>query len=293
MRVLIIGCGYIGLALGRELKRQGHLVSGVRRPGAEAQRELEAAGITPIFADITEPRPLKASPCDFDVVVNCVAPKGGGAGQYKRVYGDGTRNLLEWLSSAPPRSLVYTSSTGVYGQDDGSVVTEASETKPDSEAGRVLVHAERLLLDAHAQGLVKPTVLRLAGIYGPGRGYWLRRLRTGEPPIQSDENERVVNMIYQQDVVGAVLSVIDREDPGAVYNVVDDRPVTVREMRASKLFATVECDATSAGAPAPRGSRPRATNKRVSNARLKAATAWKPRYPSFEEGFAHELRASG
>ena len=291
MRVLIIGCGYIGLALGRALKALGHEVAGVRRPSAAAAQELEAVGITPILADITVPGALPCPPNTFDVVVNCVAPQGGGVERYRAVYAGGLRNLVDWLSSAPSRLLVYTSSTGVYGQDDGSVVTESSITEPSTETGCVLVEAEQLLSQAHEQGRVKPIILRLAGIYGPGRGYWLRRLRGGELATRDDENDRLVNMIHQDDVVGAVLAVIERGHPGEIYNVVDDWPVSVREMRMSRLFSPLASAAaiSTENSPPARGNRPRATNKRVSNSKLKAATGWRPKYPSFEEGFAHEL----
>lgn len=289
MRVLIIGCGYIGLALGRELMTLGHAVTGVRRPSPTAAQEMAAAGIRAILADITTPGALPCAPEDFDVVVNCAAPKGGGEG-YRAVYVNGSRNLVQWLSGAPPRLLVYTSSTGVYGQDDGSMVTEKSIAEPSSETGRVLVEAEQVLHGAHRLGSVKPIILRLAGTYGPGRGYWLRRLRSNEPPIQDEENDRIVNMIHRDDVVSAVISAIERGQPGESYNVVDDRPVSVGEMRMSRLFdRSAQGALLSTGTVSPaRSHRPRATNKRVSNAKLKAMTSWRPKFPSFEEGFAYE-----
>ena len=123
MRVLIVGCGYVGRPLGAELARQGHAVFGLRR-NVRAADELKSAGIQPLPADITKPEELKKLPGDFDWVVNCVAAGGGGAENYRQIYLEGNRNLIAWLAGSPPQKFIYTSSTSVYGQNDGSVVTE-------------------------------------------------------------------------------------------------------------------------------------------------------------------------
>lgn len=97
MRVLIIGAGYVGLPLGAELARHRHEVFGLRRNKAAAGA-LEAAAITPLFADITRSAELKQLPSDFDWVVNCAASGGGGVEDYRRVYLEGMRNVVEWLA---------------------------------------------------------------------------------------------------------------------------------------------------------------------------------------------------
>ena len=128
MRVLIIGCGYVGMALGAELVKQGHEVFGLRRSlGAEA--EFKAAGIKPLRGDITKAGQLAQLPGGYDWVVNCVSASGGGAQEYREVYLQGMRNLIEWLGAGPLKKFVYTSSTSVYGQNDGSVVKESSPTE--------------------------------------------------------------------------------------------------------------------------------------------------------------------
>src|ERR1051326_6278743 len=105
MRVLIVGCGYVGLPLGAELVRQGHQVFGVRRTrGAEA--ELTAPGIQPLIADVTNPADLAKLPAPFDWVVNCVSSTKGGVEQYRQVYLQGTKNLVDWLSASPPKKFV-------------------------------------------------------------------------------------------------------------------------------------------------------------------------------------------
>src|SRR5438093_10860875 len=89
VRVLIVGCGYVGLPLGAELVRQGHVVYGVRR-SAGAEAELTAAGIKPLKADITRREDLALLPGPFDSVLNCVSSTGGGVEEYRQVYLGGT-----------------------------------------------------------------------------------------------------------------------------------------------------------------------------------------------------------
>src|ERR1017187_933181 len=108
MRVLIVGCGYVGLPLGAELVRRGHEVSGLRRSAAA---ESQAAGIQPLLADITRAESLEKLPRDFDWVVNCAASAGGSADDYRKIYLEGNRNLVAWIASSPLKKFIYTSST--------------------------------------------------------------------------------------------------------------------------------------------------------------------------------------
>src|SRR5262245_7827381 len=144
MRVLIVGCGYVGLPLGAELVRQGHEVVGLRR-NANDGADLKAAGLQPLTVDITKPDELAKISGTFDWVVNLVSSAKGGADEYQQVYVNGTRNLIEWLSLNPPKKYVYTSSTSVYGQTDASVVKESSPTEPTSATSKLLVETEKLL----------------------------------------------------------------------------------------------------------------------------------------------------
>jgi nucleoside-diphosphate-sugar epimerase len=290
MRVLIAGCGYVGLPLGAALVRQGHTVVGLRR-SAGAATELRAAGIEPRVADITDPLSLAAVPADFDWVVNCVAASGGGPDDYRRTYLEGTRHLLAWLAARPPARFLYTSSTGVYGQTDGSTVTETSPTPAATPTAQVLIETEQLLLAAAQERGFPAIILRLAGIYGPGRGYWLKQFLAGEARMEGD-GSRVLNMIHRDDVVGAILAALERGQPGTVYNVADDEPVTQRELfawlartRDQPLPPPAPVDVSAAR---KRGL----TSKRVSNRRLRAELGYELRYPTFREGFAAELQAN-
>lgn len=288
MRVLIVGCGYVGLPLGTALVRQGHRVVGLRRTDA-ADAELRAAGIEPRRADITEPATLAAIAPAFDWVVNCVAAAGGSPEAYRRTYLEGTRHLLAWLAARPPRRFVYTSSTGVYAQNDGSVVTEDAPVQAATPTAGALIAAEQLLLEAARERGFPAILLRLSGIYGPGRGYWLRQFLAGEARLEGD-GSRVLNMIHRDDVVAAILAALERGQPGRVYNVSDDEPVPQRDLFAWLARACNRPMPPPAPGAASGERRRGLTSKRVSNARLRAELGWVLRYPTFREGFAAELR---
>jgi len=348
MRALIVGCGYVGLPLGAELVRQGHTVFGLKRSGTNA--ELRNAGITPLVADLTRLETLTGLPRDFDWVVNCAATGGGDAEAYRRLYLEGNRNLIKWLtsgessfreserpltpslspsdgervaarsgegkSSAPVaavrlKKFIYTSSTSVYGQNDGSLVDEADPVSPTTATAQVLVATENLLLAEARSGEAGATasqggdgsrgrsprplplvILRLAGIYGPGRGHWFKQFVRGEARLDGD-GARYLNMVHRDDVVGAIIAALRSETAlPSVFNVVDDESVTQRDFFAwlaaqlhKPMPPTVLADAE---ANRKRG----VTNKRVSNRRLKQTLGYQFKYPTFREGYATEVARS-
>ena len=286
MRVLIVGCGYVGMPLGADLVKQGHEVFGLRRStGAEA--DLKSAGITPLTADITKTEQLNQLPGAYDWVVNCVSASGGGAEEYREVYLQGTRNLVEWLGAAP-KKFVYTSSTSVYGQNDGSLVKETSPTEPAAETGKMLVETEQVLLTAARQQKFPAVILRAAGIYGPGRGYWFRQYLKSEARIEGT-GARILNMIHRDDVVGAIIAALKSGRPGEVYNAVDDEPVSQLNFfqwlsgpLGKELPPSLPEDTD---AEHKRG----VTNKKVSNRRLKMELGYQFKYPTFRQGYTAEI----
>jgi len=289
MRVLIVGCGYVGLPLGVELVRQGHAVFGLRRSAA-AETQLRAAGITPLSGDVTRPETLAALPPNFDWVVNCVASGGGDAADYRQIYLQGTANLLAWLAPHPPKKFLYTSSTGVYGQNDGSTVKETSPTEPEAETARVLVETEKLLLATFASQRLPAVILRVAGIYGPGRGYAFKQFLKNEARIEGD-GARVMNMIHRDDLIGCIIAALKNGQPGEIYNAVDDEPVTQTHF-FGWLAATLGKYPPPSVPENPEATRKRGvTNKRVSNRKLKMEIGWPFRYPNFRIGYSAEILA--
>ena len=293
MQVLIVGCGYVGFPLAAELARRGHNVFGLRR-SASADNALKGAGITPLRADITQPDSLKQLPRDFDWVVNCVASGGGGAEEYRQLYLQGMVNLTNWLVPSSQRSnvtiprVVYTSSTGVYGQNDGSLVGETSPTEPATETARVLVEAEKVLLASGRAKNFPAMILRAAGIYGPERGYLLKQFLRGEARIEGS-GARVLNMIHRDDLIAAIIATLNRGQAGELYNVVDDAPVSQFEFfqwLAAKLGKPLPpiANEDSTG-PRKRGL----TNKRISNGKLKRELGFEFQFPNYQAGYLSEI----
>ena len=287
MRVLIIGCGYVGLPLGEQLVRIGHDVFGVRR-SPDASPLLKAVGIHPLIADISNPEDLARLPGPFDWVVNCVSSNRGGAAEYQKIYVDGTRHLIEWLRATPPKKFIYTSSTSVYGQTDGSLVKESSPTEPASDTSRLLVDAERLLLEAASARVLPAVILRVAGIYGPERGHLFQKFLQDEVRI-AGKGERIINMIHRDDLVGILIAALKNGRSGEIYNAVDDEPVAqihffrwLSETLGKWMppFATEEEDA---------GRKRGLTQKKVSNRKLKMELGYPFKYPTFRQGYTAEI----
>jgi nucleoside-diphosphate-sugar epimerase len=287
MRVLIVGCGYVGTPLGAELVKQGHEVFGLRR-GARAEADFKTAGIMPLTADITKAEQLARLPAGYDWVVNCVSASGGGGEEYREIYLQGTRNLIEWLGAAPPKKFVYTSSTSVYGQNDGSLVKESSATEPAVETGKILVETEQVLLAAAREKKFPAVILRLAGIYGPGRGHWFKQYMSNEARIEGN-GSRILNMIHRDDVAGAIIAALKSGRPGEVYNAVDDEPVTQLGF-FQWLSGPLGKELPPSAPEDAEGVRKRGvTNKKVSNRRLKMELGYQFKYPTFRQGYTAEL----
>lgn len=287
MRTLIVGCGYVGLPLGAELARQGHEVFGLRRSDAAAE-ELKRLGVKPLRADITQPDSLKKLPRDFDWVVNCSASGGGDAADYQRVYLEGNGNLLAWLADAPPKKFVYTSSTSVYAQNDGSEVTELSATEPDAPTAKVLVETEKLLRSA-AKTNFPAVIFRVAGIYGPARGHSFKQFLRGEARIEGD-GARFLNMIHRDDLIGIIVAALRDGRAGEIYNAADNEPVNqlkFYEWLAAELQKPLPPRVT---ADAEIWRKRGVTNKRVSNAKLRAELKYAFKFPDFRAGYAAEIQ---
>jgi nucleoside-diphosphate-sugar epimerase len=286
MRVLIVGCGYVGLPLGAELVRLGHEVSGLRRNPA-AENELKAAGLRPLFGDVTRPETLAKLPREFDWVVNCVAA-GGNAENYRQVYLQGTRNLIERLAPNPPKKFVYTGSTSVYGQTDGSQVKESSPTEPPAETAKVLLETEKVLLAAVAGRKFPAVILRVAGIYGPDRGQLFKAFLKNEARMAGD-GSRILNMIHRDDLIGCIIAALKNGRPGEIYNAVDDEPVTQLHF-FQWLAQTLDQPLPPSESENRAEDRRRGvTSKRVLNRKLKMELGCQFKHPNFRKGCSAEL----
>ena len=278
-RILIAGCGYVGQAAADLYHAAGWAVEGWTR-SAESVATLSAKPYPICEVDIS--RRAKVAECrkTFDAVIHCASSSGGDAEMYRQVYLDGARNLLETF---PGSKLLFTSSTSVYAQRDGSWVTEESETKPRRETSQILLETERSVL---ANGGI---VARLAGIYGPGRSALLTKFVEGTAIIDA-ENDRFVNQVHRDDIAAALFLLLSRKAEGAqIYNVVDDQPILQSECYrwlAQRLNRPLPSIGRSTQ-ERKRGD----SNKRVSNANLRAL-GWTPRYPKFADGMEESVLPS-
>jgi nucleoside-diphosphate-sugar epimerase len=260
---LILGCGYLGRVVARRWRAAGHHVAALTRSRAD---ELRSLGIEPVVGDVTDPAlRLPAA----DTVLYSVGLDRSAGKSMREVYVGGLANVLRVLP--PTRQLVYVSSTSVYGQTDGSWVDESAPTEPAEENGRIVLEAEQLLRERRPEAII----LRFAGLYGPGRKMRWETIQRGEP-IATDP-DGWLNLIHVEDGAAAVLAAAERGQPGATYNVADDRPVTRREFYAEM--------AALLGAPEPRFT-PGAerTNRRISNRRMRTELAVGLQFPDFRAG---------
>ena len=281
-RILIAGCGYVGQATADLFYAAGWAVEGwVYSTKSAARLSIKPY---PVFAvDIADPAevcayaPVAAA---FDAVIHCVSSRGGGADFYRQIYLNGGHNLLDRFAGA---RMLFTSSTSVYAQRDGSWVTEESETKPERETGRILLETERLVLAS------KGIVTRLAGIYGPGRSALLGKFLAGSATIDQ-ESDRFVNQVHRDDIASALFLLLDRQSTaGEIYNVVDDQ-----RMLQSECYCWLAKKLNRPIPPSGRStliSKRGASNKRVSNAKLRRL-GWVPRYPTFAEAMEKSILPS-
>lgn len=273
-RCLIIGCGYVGLPLGIRLKSEGWEVTGVVR-SRESQQQIQSQGLNAVAGDIGDLSFLSSLGTDFSHVIYCPSSGGRGLEGYQHVHRDALGLVLE--QHAHSTRFFYTSSTSVYGQQEGEWLNETSPVQPEAATAQVLVEAEKRVCEAGG------TVLRLGGIYGPGRGVLLTRLDDGRAMIPRLD-PKWLNLIHLDDIISAILHGLSgRLDSAQVFNVIDDQPSSYREIY-SWLCQRLGRDLPPVGDPEYLGKRG-SSNKRVSNGKLKK-TGWSPSHPSFREGYS-------
>ena len=272
--VLIAGCGDVGCRLGMLLAARGVRVYGLRR-NTSALPE----GIEPVAADLADPRSLHALP-PAQVVVYAAAAAAHDAAAYEAAYVTGVRNLLAALDRAALIRAVYCSSTGVYGQDDGSWVDEDSPAEAEAFNGRLVRAGERVFEAAD----VPTTAVRFGGIYGPGRTRLIDGVRAGTlrprggPP-------HYTNRIHADDCAGVLAHVLSLEAPPPVLVAVDDEPAPLDDV-LEFLAARLGVEGGGLTPPPDPGAAP--TGKRCRNARLRTS-GYALRYPTYREGYGAAL----
>jgi nucleoside-diphosphate-sugar epimerase len=278
MRVLIAGCGDLGTEVGLRLAAVGHQVVGVRRTP-----ERLPTPILGVRGDLVTGR-IDALPADTEMVVYAAAAGGRSEAAYLGTYVAGPRHVLDGLAraGAHPRRFVFVSSTAVYGTDDGSWVDEDTPAAPRTATGQVLLDAEVAVQDRAPS----PTVVRLSGIYGPGRTRLIDQVREGravvpDPPVHA-------NRIHRDDAAAAIVHLlVDVAAPATRYLGSDRAPAERGEV-LRWLAAELGVD------PPPTGpdERSRGGNKRCCSDRL-VASGFRFAFPTYRDGYAAVLWGEG
>jgi nucleoside-diphosphate-sugar epimerase len=283
MPKLIVGCGYLGMRVARQWLAAGHGVAGVVRTPQRAE-ELQRAGIRAVVADVTRPETLVNLPAAETVL--CSVGYDHAAGRSRsEVHVDGLRNVLDALSPETDR-LIFISSTGVHGEAGGAWVNEDSPCKPTREAGKALFAAEGLLA-GHSFGR-RAIVLRLAGLYGPGRLPRAADLMAGRP--MAVPAGAYVNLVHVDNAAAVVLAAEAHAVPPCTYVVSDGHPVPRREFY--RYLAAL------LGAPEPQFVEPATEDcsrghgsKRVDNRRMLRDLKVELAYPTYREGLVASVSA--
>ncbi|HUY36908.1 MAG TPA: NAD-dependent epimerase/dehydratase family protein [Pirellulales bacterium] len=281
MARLIVGCGYLGSRVARRWLDAGDDVFVVTRSPNRAAA-LAAQGYRPLLADVTAPATLGGWPA-AETVLYAVGYDRAAAKTIEQVFLEGLGNVLAVLP-ATTRRLIYISSTGVYGDSEGEWVDEATPCQPTRPGGRACLAAEQILL-GHPLA-ERSVVLRLAGIYGPGRIPRQSALLAAE--AIAAPRHGYLNLIHVDDAVEAVVAAAERPiDLPRIYLVADGNPG-----RREDYYAEL---ARQVGAPPPRFVEPpavspaaerAAADKRISNTRMLDELGIRLRYPSYREGLA-------
>lgn len=276
MRILIAGCGYVGCELARQLQAAGHTVFGLRRDTAQLP-----PGIEPVTADLAIPGSLAVVPKALDYVFYTASASGYSESAYRAAYVSGLRNLLGSLfRQSDLKRIFYTSSTGVYAQDDGSWLDESSPTRSDRFAARALLEGELTVRDARIPG----TVVRFSGIYGPGRTRLIDSVAEGSARLEQGP-ERYLNHIHRDDCAGVLAHLMNVKNPEGLYLATDNEPRTRNDLLRwiAGQLGTAEppmLDPT----PDEERSTERGGNRRYRNTRLQAS-GYVFKYPTFREGY--------
>jgi nucleoside-diphosphate-sugar epimerase len=283
MSKLIFGCGYLGERVARRWREANQEVYVVTR-GKDRADEFRRQGFQEIVADITRPETLSDLPV-ADTVLFAVGFDRASEKSIYDVYSGGVRNVLATLPAETGR-LIYISTTGVYGPAAGAWVDEVTRPDPRREGGRASLAAEQAITE-HTVGQ-RSVILRLAGLYGPGRVPFIRELREGMPiPAPASG---WLNLIHVDDAANVVIAADESapfENGPRVYCVSDGSPA-----ERAEYYSEV---ARQIGAPPPRfvepdAASPRAaraeSNRRVSNARMLADLRVTLNYPDYRAGLA-------
>lgn len=278
MKLMIFGAGFSGLAIARALAPDTSFAGGTTR-NPQRFEALQQAGLTPFIYDGGDfDESILAALGDITHLVMSIAPDNDGDPLLERM-GGGLKQIMPKLAW-----IGYLSTVGVYGDHDGAWVNEDTPCKPVSRRSVARMGAEQGWTGLALQADVPLAIIRLSGIYGPGRNA-LKTMSEGKARRLIKPGQ-VFNRIHVADIGGAT-ALLARKHMGGIFNVTDDKPAPPQDVvaHAAGLMGVppppVVDFETADLSPMARSFY--GENKRVSNARIKAA-GYDFLYPDFETG---------
>ncbi|MCG8672662.1 MAG: SDR family oxidoreductase [Pseudomonadales bacterium] len=273
--VLLVGCGDIGLQLGEVLTQQGFSVHGLRRnPPAQGPFEF-------VKADLLDPLSLECIQDTYDFIVYTATPSKSTPEAYEAIYVQGLKNLMAAVDQ-PRERFFLVSSTGVYHQTLGEWVDESSATEPVRFSGQTLLKAEQLA----SAGWSNTTVVRFAGIYGPGRLRLVKKIQQGCTVVETPP--KYTNRIHRDDCAGLLqflmAQVLAGENIESIYTGVDSDPgseAEVLDFIATQLQLPIPAREE---APSNMSQNKRCCNDLIVNA------GYRFKFPSYKEGYLDILQ---
>ena len=271
MRVLIAGCGEVGNVLAVQLRQEGHTVFGLKRDTSTLPELVQ-----PVQADLLRPDTLLNLPMDIDRLVYMPTPASRDQAAYEDIFIHGWNNLWANLKQVPARTLLV-SSTAVFGESKGGIVNEETVPDPTGFNGKVLMKMEQLAA-GNTDNLV---VVRISGIYGPGRERLIRLAASPDLEVQQSP-PYFTNRIHRDDAAAVLKHLLEIEKPESLYLATDDKP--------APRYDVIEWLAKKQGKPAPIGLVSEQVNcgKRVSNQKLRDS-GFSLSYPDYRSGYGAVL----
>lgn len=275
----ILGCGYIGSALAEVALEKNWTVSALTR-NEETGRKLESMGVQNVVVSRLDSDEWHSyiDP-NQDFVVNCVGAFSPSLDGYVTSYIEGQKSAMKWIDAGKVNSYLFTSSCSVYPQTGRKLVEETASCAGVSEKGGLLLAAEGLSFPPPSS-IGRSFILRLGGIYGPGRHLLANKVKNG---VAMEGNAgRILNLIHRDDAVFAILACLlaDESNLGRIYNLTDSSPSARGEI--------VEWLANKFGVSPPSFSeddKEDTPNRKISSQRIMKELNWSPKYPSFIQGY--------
>lgn len=289
--LVIFGAGYLGEAVARAAAEQGAVVTALTRNPAKVSG-LAAAGCDVVIDELSAESWHAKIRGPVDFALDCVSSGGGGIEGYRRSYVEGMRSILSWARKGRNvGTLVYTGSTSVYPDFGGSRVDETTPIGDSVGTPAVLFEAEQLLRAGAGGACARWFILRLAGLYGPGRHHLLDQVRRGEAEM-AGRGDHFLNLIHRDDVTAAILAAFAAPAGIAneVLNVVDDVPARKAEV-VGWLARELKMPVPSFTGEPVSGRRPESPNRLIANSKIKELLGWRPAHPDFRAGYRALLEA--